>query len=351
MTSERSTSAPRGPHRLSAEQATVRAAAALEAEGAGRDAATLQAAHLTEAELRGHTSHGLRRLPVLIERLRAGLIDPDAQPELRWTADATLRVDGRRGFGPLTAYAAIDALLQRSARTGVAVGALHHTHHLGMLAPYVERIAEAGCVGVVLSSTEGLVHPWGGSGALLGTNPLAVGVPVAQAPLTLDMSTGSVSAGKILDHLERGRPLPDGWAVDADGRPTRDPAEAVRGAISPFGGSKGYALGITLGAVVGVLTGTEFGLDVVGTLDAEHETTKGDVIIVLRIEAFGQPARSEGLAAYLERVRASGVDGTRVRIPGDRARQARADALADGFDVTDEVWEFLHRAAAAGSKA
>jgi LDH2 family malate/lactate/ureidoglycolate dehydrogenase len=348
MTSERPSGAP--SHRVSAPRATDLAATALEAAGAGREAARLQAAHLVEAELRGHTSHGLRRLPVLLARVRGGLIDPGASPDLRWTADAALRVDGRRGFGPLTAYAAIDALMERTARTGVAIAALHHTHHLGMLAPYVERIAEGGCVGMILSSTEGLVHPWGGSGALLGTNPLAVGVPAEPEAVTLDMSTGSVSAGKILDHLERGLPLPDGWAVDADGHPTRDPAAAVGGAISPFGGSKGYALGITLGAIVGVLTGTAFGPEVVGTLDTEHETTKGDVIMVARVEAFGQPAHSERLAAYLDLVRGSGVDGARVRVPGDRARQSRRDTLADGFDVTDDVWQLLTSTATAGSR-
>lgn len=329
------------PHRLSAEQAVRLTTEALESAGAGSDTAGVQAAHLVEAELRGHTSHGLRRLPVLLARVRAGLIDPSAGPVLAWTADAALQVDGRRGFGPVTAYATIDALLERSVATGVAVAALHSTHHLGMLAPYVERIADAGCLGMVLSSTEGLVHPWGGSGALLGTNPMAVGVPAAADSVVLDMSTGSVSAGKILDHRERGKPLPDGWAVDAEGRPTRDAAAATAGAISPFGGPKGYALGVTLGAMVGVLTGTAFGPDVVGTLDAEHETTKGDVIVVARLTAFGQSAHSEQLSAYLELVRGSGVDGTRARIPGDRARDARRTALADGFEVTDEVWDLL----------
>lgn len=339
-----------GPHRLSAASATRLTEAAFEAEGIAPDVARLQASHLVEAELRGHTSHGLRRLPVLLARVQGRLIDPDARPRLDWMGDAALRVDGRRGFGPVTAHAAIDALLERAEGTGAAVAALHRTHHLGMLAPYVERIAEAACIGIVLSSTEGLVHPWGGSGALLGTNPIAVGVPADPEAIVLDMSTGSVSAGKIMDHRERGLPLPDGWAVDGMGLPTRDPAAATEGAISPFGGPKGYALGLTLGTIVGALTGTAFGPDVVGTLDAEHETTKGDVIIVVRVEAFGQAARSERLAEYLEAVRASGVDGGRVRVPGDRARHARREAEAEGFDVTDDVWRLLMERAETGSR-
>jgi len=333
-----------GSRRLSAEEAVALTAEVLESAGAGPAVARLQAEHLVEAELRGHASHGLRRLPVLVERIRAGLIEPNAEPAFEWTAPASLRVDGNRGLGPVTAYRTIDELIARAAETGVAAAALRRTHHLGMLAPYAERIAERSCIGILICSTEGLVHPWGGAGALVGTNPIAVGVPAAGGDVILDMSTGSVSAGKILDHLERGRAIPEGWAVDAAGHPTTDAAAAVAGAISPFGGAKGYALGLTLGVIVGVLTGTEYGPHVVGTLDAEHETTKGDVILVLDIASFGQDARaSDGLAAYLAMVRDSGVDGTRVGIPGDRSRAHRSAALEEGFDVTEEIWRMLRQ--------
>ena len=315
--------------------------AALTAVGAGASPARLQAEHLVEAELRGHPSHGLRRVQALVGRIRAGLLDADAEPTSRWGADAALIVDGNLGFGPVVAYAAIEEILDRSVRTGVAIAAIHRTHHLGMLAPYIERIGQAGCIGLVLSSTEGLVHPWGGVGPLIGTNPLGAGVPSADGDLVLDMSTGAVSAGKILDFAERGMPLPDGWAVDEHGAPTVDAEAATRGSISPFGGPKGYALGLTLGAIVGALTGTAFGPDVRGTLDTAHAVSKGDVIAVVRVEAFEQPARSPQLAAYLDLIRSSGRDGERVFVPGDRSREARAQALRSGFEVTEDVWSAL----------
>ena len=314
------------------------ACAALVAAGADQSSARLQAEHLVEAELRAHPSHGLRRLSVLVGRIRAGLLNPNARPSFSWGSTAALSVDGNLGLGPVVAYAAIDALAERVGETGAAVAALRRTHHLGMLAPYVERLGERGCIGLVLSSTEGLVHPWGGVGPLLGTNPLGASVPVEDGALVLDMSTGAVSAGKILDYAKRGLGLPEGWAVDADGNPTTDAEAATRGAISPFGGAKGYALGLTLGAIVGALTGTEFGPDVKGTLDTSSEVTKGDVIVAISLEAFGQPAAAPRLAAYLELVRSSGVDGRPVSIPGDRARDARTQALAEGFDVAEDVW-------------
>lgn len=331
---------------IDAETAIVVATAALVGAGAGSRPARLQAEHLVEAELRGHPSHGLRRLPTLVGRIRAGLLDADATPTFTWGSASALVVDGNLGFGPVTAYAAIDELLSRTGETGVAIAALRRTHHLGMLSPYVERLGERGCIGIVLSSTEGLVHPWGGAGPLLGTNPLGVAVPAADGGITLDMSTGSVSAGKILDFAERGIPLPDGWAVDEAGRATSDADAASRGAISPFGGPKGYALGLTLGAIVGVLTGTAFGPEVKGTLDTTHDVTKGDVICAIDVAAFGQRPDSRDLAAYLEVIRASGTAGRRVTVPGDRSRVARARAVSGGFEIMDDLWLALEKLAA-----
>jgi L-2-hydroxycarboxylate dehydrogenase (NAD+) len=340
----RSTSA----HHTDVAEARSLATSALENLGVPPQPARVQADHLIEAELRGHPSHGLRRLPILASRIRAGLIVVDAEPEFVWGAESALRVDGRRALGPVVAYRAIEVLLGRVSQTGVAVAALHNTHHLGMLAPYVERLSTAGCIGAVLSSTEGLVHPWGGAGALLGTNPLGLGVPAPGGDVTLDMSTGAVSAGKILDYAARGQELPAGWAVDSDGHPTQDATAAVTGTISPFGGPKGYALSLTLGALVGALTGTSFGTEVRGTLDSEFETTKGDVIVAIDLAAFGQGPPSADLGRYLTEVRQSGVDGgPPVTVPGDRARASRARAKEKGFDVTEDVWAEITELAAA----
>lgn len=321
---------------------TARALAAdyLVARGASRATAGIQADHLVEAELRGHPSHGLRRLSILGERIRNAHLDPDATPTIEWTGAAAARVDGRLGFGPVTAWTTIDALLERSRTTGTAAAALHRTHHLGMLAPYVERIAAAGAVGIVLSSTEGLVHAWGGAGALLGTNPIGIGVPASGGDLILDMSTGSVSAGKILDHRARGLSLPEGWAVDAEGRPTTDAAAAAEGAISPFGGPKGYALGLAFGAIVGALTGTALGREVQGTLAADVPTSKGDVIVVIDTELLAGRDTRAALGDYFAAVRASGVERP-ATIPGDRARAARAARAGDGVRIAADVWRSL----------
>ncbi|MFE5836419.1 Ldh family oxidoreductase [Arthrobacter sp. NPDC056493] len=311
---------------------------ALAANGASRPHADIQAANLVEGELRGHASHGIRRLAVLIERMRRGLIVPDAEPDMEWVAPAVLRVDGNRAFGPVVAYTAIDEVVAKADDTGIAMAAISNSSHIGMLAPYVESIARRGQVAVLLTTSEALVHAWGGRGASVGTNPIGIGVPTAGEPLVLDMSTASVSMGKIIDYAATGRALQPGWAVDALGHPTTDAAAAVDGgAISPFGGPKGYALGIALEALVGTLTSTAFGTDVVGTLDTEFPATKGDLLITVSLEKLGLTGMMPALTDYLAQVRDSGVAGP-ADIPGDRARRTREERAAIGVPIDDEVW-------------
>jgi LDH2 family malate/lactate/ureidoglycolate dehydrogenase len=300
--------------------------------------ARIQADALLEAELRGHPSHGVLRVRTIVERIAAGVIDPEAVGTHNWRGEAALDVDGGDGLGPVVAGRALDAVAERARRTGVAVAALRRTNHLGMLALYVERAARAGQVAIATCTSEALVHPWGGREALVGTNPLAIGVPGEPDPLVLDMSTGQVSKGRILEHGRRGRPLEAGWAIDATGRPAAEAATAS--AISPFGGAKGYALGLALEVLVASLTRTATGQDVHGTLDASAFSTKGDVLIVLDLP---DPSATQAVSAYFETVRGSaplpGHAGP--AIPGDRAGSARARALREGVDVAERTLDEL----------
>jgi len=311
---------------------------ALTANGAPRSSADVQASNLVEGELRGHASHGIRRLAVLVERMRRGLIIPEAEPRLELVAPAVLRIDGNRGFGPVVAYQAIAEVVARAEETGIAMAAISNSSHIGMLAPYVESVARRGQLAVLLTTSEALVHAWAGRGATVGTNPIGIGVPTLGEPLVLDMSTASVSMGKILDYAATGRTLQPGWAVDALGRPTTDAAAAADGgAISPFGGPKGYALGIALEALVGTLTATSFGTEVLGTLDSEFPATKGDLLISVSLERLGLLGMLPALTGYLDQVRDSGVAGP-ADVPGDRARRTREGRAKDGVPVDDEVW-------------
>src|SRR5690606_16166677 len=155
-----------------------------------------QADLLLEAELRGRASHGLLRLQRIIERIHNGVADPVTAGEHNWRGNI-LEVDGKRGLGPVVASAALDLLAERAHEQGIAIGAIRNNNHLGMLAWYADRIARRGLILIALCNSEALVHPWGGRKAMIGTNPIAIGVPTAAEPFVLDMATSLVSMGQI----------------------------------------------------------------------------------------------------------------------------------------------------------
>lgn len=315
--------------------------AALCRAGAPPAHARLQVDLLLEAELRGRPSHGLMRLPRIIRRIRNGVIDPHARGAHEWRGDALLHVDGGNGLGPVVACAALDALLERSAASGVALGAISRNNHLGMLAFYADRAARGGAILIALSTSEALVHPWGGRRAMLGTNPVAIGVPASPRPFVLDMATSLVSMGQIHDHALRREPIPPHWALDAAGNPTRDAEAARGGAIAPFGEAKGYALGLAFEVLVASLSASALGRDVRGTLDDEQFCNKGDVFIVIRSPRIG--AMAGAIGAYLDLIRADepAHGFNRVAVPGDRAEAVRAERLRDGVPVARRVWSAI----------
>lgn len=307
-----------------------------------KDHAITQARVLVEAELKGHPSHGLQRLPRVLKRIERGLIDPRTEGEGRWRSGVILDVDGQSGLGPVVAMAALRRLDERIGASGMALAAIRNNNHLGMLAYYVEQIAAGGRIGIAMSSSEALVHPYGGTRAMLGTNPIAIAVPTTGRPLVLDLATSTVSMGKIHYHAANGRPIPPGWARDADGLPTTDAARATKGAIAPFGGAKGYGLGIAIELLVAALAGSALAPDIRGTLDDQSICNKGDVLIA--IDALAAPDLAGRLADYLDAVRASpAADPDHpVSVPGDGADRRRQASLSRGFDVEPQLWDELN---------
>jgi LDH2 family malate/lactate/ureidoglycolate dehydrogenase len=315
--------------------------AVLRAHGVPSAHAAMQMDLLLEAEMRGYASHGLLRLRRIVERIDAGVTNPAATGRHEWQGATYLSVDGERGLGPVVAMNALAAIEERARANGIALAAIRNSNHIGMLAWYGEHIAARGLLLIAATTSEALVHPWGGRRAMLGTNPLCIAVPAGPEPLVLDMATSLVSMGKIHDYANRGEPLPEGWAIDGAGDPTTDAVAAKSGAIAPFGGAKGYALGLALEVLVTSLAGSEIGTDVVGTLDSEKVCNKGDLFIVI---APRQAAAVEALVrGYLDEIRSGDpADPERpVTVPGDRARRVRARSVAEGLALPDSLWRDL----------
>jgi LDH2 family malate/lactate/ureidoglycolate dehydrogenase len=301
--------------------------------GVPPDNGAIQAELLVDAEARGLASHGLMRLPCILERIANGVADPGAMGAHRWTAPGVLKVDGERGLGPVVALSALRAAVERAQEQGVVVVSITNSNHIGSLGFYAERVAQDGQCLLAFTTSEALVHPWGGRAAMLGTNPIAIGVPTAGAPFVMDTATSIVSMGKIHDHAARGEPIPADWALDADGNATTDAARARDGAIAPFGGAKGYALGLAFELLVSGLAGAALGRDVKGTLDSTQVCNKADLFIII-----DQPLAA--LDAYLDLIRqappAEGFSG--VRIPGERGRALREQRRREGIPVNDALW-------------
>lgn len=342
MTRPRTMEPATGTRRVPSSDAFALVAEVLRALGAPTAEAEAQATLLVEGDLRGRASHGIQRLPTLAARIRNGVLNPGLDAEVSWVGDAFALVDGRGGFGATTARTAITAVVGRAREFGIAAAAMRNCSHLGMLAPHLEAITDAGMAAIAMTTSEAVVHPAGGREALVGTNPIGIGVPVPGGrPFILDMSTAAISVGEIHAHAHRGDALPEGRAVDAVGRPTTDPAAALEGAISPFGGAKGYALGVAIELLVASLSRTSLGTDVMGTLDPSVPVTKGDLIIALD-QARIDPDDTR-LGAYLDVLRASepDLDGKPVAVPGDRMRAERERRLRDGIPIPERLWTEL----------
>jgi L-2-hydroxycarboxylate dehydrogenase (NAD+) len=319
---------------------------ALTRVGVSESFAKLQADLLLEAEMRGVPSHGLLRLSRIVTRIENGVTNPGATGSHEWPSTAFLTVDGQKGLGPVVAMSAIDALLERAKDTGIAAAAITNSNHIGMLAWYAEEVASKGYSIIVMSTSEALVHPWGARKAMIGTNPISIGVPTADGPFVMDTATSVVSMGEIHDHAHRKAHIPEHWALDENGDPTTDAEAAKKGAIAPFGQAKGYALGLAFELLVSGLAASAIGRDVRGTLDDTSVCNKGDLVIVM-------PGPRRELAEYLKAIRemqpAAGFDA--VLIPGERGRACREQRLRDGVPVVDEVYATLLRLAGKSAAA
>ena len=315
--------------------------AVLRGLGANEEEAFIQADVWTEADLRGIHSHGVQRLPIMVTRIQKGLLKVNVKPERTWTADAVLNVDGKDGFGTAICETSLKELIPAARKHGVAVLTVRNAAHIGMVGYYAERRAQEGFVCAGFTTTEALVHPFGGADALVGTNPIALGIPGDPRPFLLDMATSVSAMGRIIALKHRGEKVPEGWAVDKDGAPTTDPDAALHGSLSPAGGPKGYGLGISIEMLAGLLPGMPTGKEVLGTLDADYRCTVGDLFILMDPKSFpGGETLAAGVKKYLEELRASrpGTGFKQVFVPGDPEYKLREERLEKGIPHPEEVW-------------
>ncbi|GGF41226.1 lactate dehydrogenase [Aliidongia dinghuensis] len=315
-----------GP-RVAADRLSAFATAAYVAVGMPPEDAGLAADTLVQADLWGHQSHGVMRLPWYVARLKAGTARPVAAPEQIVDMGAVGVVDGCDGMGQVvTARAARDAI-RRAKAHGIGAVAVRNSNHFGTAMYYTLMAPPEGCILFLATNASPAMAPWGGRAKRVGNNPWSWAAPAGRhAPLVLDIANTAVARGKIYLARQRGTRIPEGWAVDARGTPTTDPEAALAGIIQPMAGHKGYGISVVMDMLAGVLTGSAYGPGVNGPYQAEKRSGAGHLLLALNIEVF-QPradfeARMEAMIDGLKGApRADGVD--EIFYPGEI--EARAD--------------------------
>lgn len=316
--------------------------------GVPEDEALIVARNLVSANLQGHDSHGVMRLPQYLAAIEKGSITPGAPIEVIAETPAIAMLDGNWGFGQVVGLRATEIAIEKARVSGLAAVAVRRSKHVGGLCDYVALIAEAGMIGLMFVNGHGggsYMPPWGGADARLCTNPMAAGFPTGGAPIVLDISTTAVAEGKVRTYRIRGEQVPDNWLVDSDGRPTNDPNvlyEKPSGAILPLGGNVGYK-GFGLGMMVDLLAG---GLSGAGT--SGEGSGGGNAFTIMAIDPgpFVGDDQFRGSAdTLIEWVKSSrpAPGFYEILVPGEIERR-EAERRRDGIPVDDETWEKIAEA-------
>jgi LDH2 family malate/lactate/ureidoglycolate dehydrogenase len=287
-----------------------------------RDDAALVADSLVVAEQWGHPSHGMLRLPWYVERLRTGRIEPVTRLTVLNDTGALVIVDGNSGVGQVVTARAMDLAVERAKAHGIGAVGVRNSNHFGTAAYFTRRAAAAGCAAILTTNGSPAMAPWGGMDKAVGANPWSFATPDGRGDAAvLDIANTGVARGKIYAAAEKGVPIPDGWALDADGAPTTDAAAALDGGVVlPMAGHKGYAISFMMDVFSGVLTGSSFGTDVGGPWQPDAHSGAGHLAIAIDIAAF-QPLgqfeeRMRQLVGQVKSVRrAPGVD--EILYPGE----------------------------------
>lgn len=312
------------------------AAASLVAAGATPAMAQATAHALVYADSQGLSSHGVSRVPAYAGHLRAGRAIGSAVPRLARDKGATALIDAGSGLAYPACAMAVAEGLKRAGEYGVAFVGVGNSHHFGAAAYRLEPVAEAGLVGLALSNSPAAMPAWGGKRPLFGTNPIAAVFPRRRGgPLLMDLSLSEVARGKLMIAARDGQPIPQGWALDADGQPTTDPKAGLAGSMLPAGGVKGAMLAMMVELLVVALTGSQFGFETESFFGNEGGRARlGQAFLLIDPQALA------GRDSYLERVETLietmlADDG--VRLPGQRRRALRAEALQHGVDIPDAL--------------
>lgn len=297
---------------------------------------------LVAAELRGLASHGVSRIPMYLERLRRGVVNPRPIIHVAKITPAVSLVDGDDGMGFLVAHRAMKEAMELARSVGIGLVAVRRSTHFGTSALYVQEAIDAGFISLVLTNSSPAIPVWGGRTAFLGAAPLAAGVPGGELPgYLLDMAMTGIARGKIRLAARHGTPIEPGLALDKSEAPTTDAAKAFEGVCLPFGGHKGAALAMLMDLLCGVFTGASFG-GAVKSLYFDHSGPQnvGHLVIAMRPDLF-MPGEefAHRMDTFVARAKACprAEQFDEILMPGEPEDRKEAALRLEGIPLSTEV--------------
>jgi (2R)-3-sulfolactate dehydrogenase (NADP+) len=318
---------------LSLAEAESLVAHALERNRTSSDNASTVAKALVLAEADGIKTHGLLRTAFYAAQAKAKKVDGFATPSVIRSRPGVAAIDANNGFAYPAIDCAIALLPEMAAASGIAAAGIGRSHHCGVAGHHAERLADVGLVALFFANGPAAMAPWGGRRAVFGTNPIAFACPLPdRRPIMIDLSLSKVARGNVMAAAKKGEPIPEGWALDADGRPTTDAKAALDGTMVPLGDAKGTALALMVELIAAGMTGSNFAAEASSYFDAEGPPSMtGQFIIAMDPNAF-----ASGIERFAHLARAIEEDDG-ARLPGMRRHALRRSAQTEGIVVSDAL--------------
>lgn len=335
--------------RLSLERLEAFATDVLKSSGMSRENAELVARIMVDADRNGISSHGVTKLPTYLSRVDAGVMALEPPLEVESETVSSARLNAGNGFGQIAASQGMQMAIRKAEVTGIGIVSVAHSNHFGVAGYYAREAATAGKIGIAMTNASPAMAPFNGSQKLLGTNPIAFGIPAGdRAPVVLDMSSSMVARGRIRREIDEGATeIPPGWANDPEGRATTDPFRALQGSLAPVGGAKGAGLALVVELLTGALSDSAGVGEVANLYDTSRPANTAHTLLSIDPSAFmGRMAFEHAVEATLDSITSMpAVDGTRVMYPG-LVEERRANVTRrTGVVVSETSAESLNQVA------
>ncbi|SFR10657.1 Ldh family oxidoreductase [Desulfoscipio geothermicus] len=320
----------------------------LKGYGVPEENADITASVMISASLRGIDSHGIAYLPVYVERIKRGVVDPKAQPEIVTETANTAVVDCKNGLGQVGGVFAMNLAVKKALASNTGFVGLRNSGHFGMVSYYTMQAAKNNCIGLAMTNAPSSVAPFGGMEPLFGTNPISFAFPVKDRPdIVIDFATSAIARTKLRNMAAEKQEIPEGWALSKEGYMAKTADEGYEGVLLPAAGVKGYGLAIIAEVLSAVLTGAAFTTRVGGLVDDfSRSQNVGHFLGAISIESFlPMDQYYDMMDQFIGTIKGvKPVPGVQeVLYPGELEFQKETLRKAEGIPVDDAMWEKIKK--------